>query len=78
MLCSPASSFNSLRIKIEKEQKKLKKNYMVLFIMLFAASIAGGLAFKKFFSYSMIIGAGLGIIFLLCAALFAGKTQKKS
>ncbi|MTH53406.1 hypothetical protein GKZ89_08250 [Bacillus mangrovi] len=55
----------------------MKKNYTVMFLMFFAASITGGLALKDTFDYSMIAGAGLGIVFLLCSALFAGK-QKNS
>jgi hypothetical protein len=44
--------------------------------MLFVASIAGGLALKNIFDYSMIVGVGLGTVFLLCSAFFAGKNQK--
>ncbi|UFU00076.1 hypothetical protein KO561_03680 [Radiobacillus kanasensis] len=56
----------------------MKKNYTVMFIMLFVASIAGGLALKNLFEYSMLIGFGLGVIFLLCSAYFAGKNKKDS
>lgn len=56
----------------------MKKNYTVMFLMFFAASITGGLALKKTLEYSMTVGAGLGIIFLLCSAYFAGKNQKTS
>lgn len=56
----------------------MKKNYTVLFLMLFVSSIAGGLALKDFFEYSMIVGVGLGTVFLLCSAFFAGKTEKSS
>ena len=58
--------------------KFMKKNYTVMFIMLFVASIAGGLALKNVFEYAMIIGFGLGIIFLLWTAYFAGKNKKDS
>ena len=37
----------------------MKKNYTVLFIVLFVASIAGGMALKNIFEYSMIVGVGL-------------------
>jgi amino acid transporter len=46
----------------------MKKNYTVLLILLFFASIAGGMALKKIFDYSMIIGVGLAMLFLLTAA----------
>lgn len=54
----------------------MKKNYILIFLMFFVASIAGGLALKNIFDYSMIVGAGLGTVFLLCSAFFAGKNQK--
>ncbi|WP_338779655.1 hypothetical protein [Metabacillus sp. FJAT-52054] len=53
----------------------MKKNYTVAFIMLFVASIASGFALKSVFSYSMIVGVGLGIVFLLCSVFLAGKSQ---
>ncbi|WP_162880747.1 hypothetical protein [Paraliobacillus sediminis] len=56
----------------------MKKNYSVAFIMLFVSSIAGGLALNNVFDYSMIVGVGLGLVFLLSAAFFAGKSQKNS
>ncbi|SIS63502.1 hypothetical protein [Salimicrobium flavidum] len=54
----------------------MKRNYTVLFLLLCSASIAGGLALSDVFNYSMIVGAGSGTIFLLCAAFFAGKNEK--
>jgi hypothetical protein len=54
----------------------MKKNYTVMFLMFFVASIAGGLAFKNSFDYSMVIGVGLGICCLLCSAFFAGNNRK--
>lgn len=54
----------------------MKRNYTVVFIMLFSSSIAGGLALNNVFDYSMIVGIGMGLVFLLCAAFFAGKSQK--
>ncbi|OIK14319.1 hypothetical protein [Bacillus sp. MUM 13] len=56
----------------------MKNNYTVAFLMLFVASIAGGLALKNVFDYSMIVGVGLGTVFLLCSTFFAGKSQKNS
>ncbi|MGX1191592.1 hypothetical protein [Metabacillus sp. SLBN-84] len=56
----------------------MKKNYTVMFIMLFTASITGGMAAKGLFEYSVIVGWGLGILFLLCASYFAVKNEKKS
>lgn len=47
-------------------------------MLFFVASIAGGLASKSFFDYAMIIGFGLGIIYLLYAAYFTGKNKKDS
>jgi hypothetical protein len=55
----------------------MKKNYTVLFLFLFIASITGGLALKNVLEYSMIVGVGLGIIFLVCSIYFVGKSQKK-
>lgn len=52
----------------------MKKNYTVGFIMLFVASIAGGLALNNVFDYSMIFGVGLGVVFLLSSAFFAGNS----
>lgn len=54
----------------------MNKNYTVVFLMFFVASIAGGLALKNVFDYSMIVGAGLGTISLLCSTFSAGKNYK--
>lgn len=54
----------------------MKGNYTVVFLMLFTASIPGGLAFNNIFEYSMIVGASAGTVFLLCSAFFAGKNKK--
>ena len=56
----------------------MKKNYTVLFILLFVASIAGGMALKNIFDYSMIIGVGLAMVFLLAAAFSLGKKNKEN
>ncbi|SFA85880.1 MULTISPECIES: hypothetical protein [unclassified Bacillus (in: firmicutes)] len=56
----------------------MKKNYTVAFVMLFVASITSGFALKNVFDYSMIVGFGLGIVFLLCSVFFAGRSQKDS
>ncbi|MDC3414755.1 hypothetical protein [Terrihalobacillus insolitus] len=56
----------------------MKKNYTVMFIMMFVASIAGGLALQNVFEYAMVVGFGLGIVFLLCSAYLAGKNKKDS
>ncbi|MDM5330433.1 hypothetical protein [Neobacillus sp. CF12] len=56
----------------------MKKNYTVLFILLFIASIAGGMTFKVTFDYSMIIGVGLATIFLFAAAFSLGKKNREN
>jgi uncharacterized membrane protein len=45
------------------------KNYTVMFLMLFVASIAGGMALNKIFAYSMLVGFGLAIVFLFCSIM---------
>lgn len=55
-----------------------KKNYTVLFILLFVASIAGGMALKNIFDYTMIIGIGLATIFLLAAAFSLGIKNREN
>ncbi|MBI0581216.1 hypothetical protein IEC97_28285 [Neobacillus cucumis] len=54
----------------------MKKNYTVMFLMFFVALITGGLALKNIFDFSMIVGVGLGTVFLLCAVFFAGENQR--
>jgi hypothetical protein len=56
----------------------MKKNYTVLFILLFVASIASGMALKNIFDYSMMIGVGLAMVFLLAAGFFLGKNKENS
>ena len=56
----------------------MKKNYTVLFLMFYAASIMGGFAFKNIFDFSMVVGFGLGTVFLLSAVFFALKKQNFS
>ncbi|MGE6415543.1 hypothetical protein ACQKDD_15360 [Planococcus kocurii] len=53
----------------------MKKNYTVMFLMFFVASIMGGLALKNIFDYSVVAGFGLGTVFLLCSVFFAVKNQ---
>jgi hypothetical protein len=48
------------------------KNWTVVFLCLFSASIAGGMALNPIIDYAMLAGTGLGIIFLLTAAFFQG------
>ncbi|MEW4284709.1 hypothetical protein Q0N35_13650 [Priestia koreensis] len=49
-----------------------------MFLMLFAASIIGGLALNNYIPYSAVVGYGLGTLFLLCSTLFLGKIQHPS
>lgn len=51
----------------------MMKNYTVMFLMFFVASIMGGFAFNHYFDYSMIVGFGLGLVFLLCSVFAAVK-----
>jgi hypothetical protein len=44
------------------------KNYTAMFLMLFAASISGGMALKNVFEYSMLVGVCLATFFLFCSA----------
>jgi hypothetical protein len=46
--------------------------------MLFVASIAGGMALKGIYEYSMLVGVGLAIVFLLCSAFSLSKKNVKS
>jgi len=55
----------------------MKNKYTVLFLLLFIASITGGLALKNVLKFSMIFGVGLGLIVLACSFYFVGKSQKK-
>jgi amino acid transporter len=56
----------------------MEKNYTVLFIFLFIASIGGGMALKNIFNYSMIFGVGLAMIFLFAAAFSLGKKNREN
>ena len=49
------------------------KNYTPSFMILSSAALAFGLGFKSFVPYAMLIGIGLHMIFLLCAAYSLGK-----
>jgi hypothetical protein len=48
-----------------------------MFLMLFNSSILGGLALKNVFEYSMLVGVGLGMVFLLCSAISLGKRNRQ-
>jgi hypothetical protein len=54
----------------------MKNNYTVFFLFLFVSSISGGMALKNFLDYSMIIGVGLAMIFLLASAF--GKRNREN
>ncbi|MFT8323642.1 MAG: hypothetical protein ABF649_22610 [Bacillus sp. (in: firmicutes)] len=56
----------------------MKNNFTVLFLFLFIAAIVGGLALKNTFENLMIVAVGVGTIFLLCSAFFAGQGQKNT
>ncbi|MED3983565.1 hypothetical protein P4646_05770 [Peribacillus simplex] len=52
----------------------MNKNTVSL-LCLSTASIAGGMALKDIFDYSMIIGVGLAIVSLLAAGFSLGKNN---
>jgi uncharacterized membrane protein len=54
----------------------MKRNYTVFFLFLFIASITGGMAFNNVLDYSMIVGVGLALIFLLASGISLGKWNK--
>lgn len=56
----------------------MNNKYIVAFLFLFIASIAGGLALKNIVEYSMVIGVGLAIILLLASAFSYGKRNRKN
>lgn len=56
----------------------MKINLTVLFLFLFVASIAGGMALRNSMNYSMIIGVALAVIFLLAAAFSYGKKNNET
>ncbi|WP_456363726.1 hypothetical protein [Priestia aryabhattai] len=56
----------------------MTRNYTVVFLMLFVALIAGGLALKDVFEYSMLVGAGLGTVALLCSVFYASKRYNET
>ncbi|KAA0547080.1 hypothetical protein FZW96_13950 [Bacillus sp. BGMRC 2118] len=56
----------------------MKKNYTVMFLFFFMTSIAGGMALKDHFYYSVVVGVSFGLVFLLCSAFFAGKREQKT
>ena len=58
--------------------KTLKNKYAVSLMFLSSASVAGGMALKDILDYSMLIGVGLAIIFLLAAGYCLGKKNKEN
>ncbi len=54
----------------------MKKNYTVMFLLLYAAAIMGGLGLSNLFDAAMLVGAGLGTLFLLCATIICRKKAK--
>ncbi|MCM3161467.1 hypothetical protein [Metabacillus litoralis] len=54
----------------------MKSKATVFFLFLFIASIAAGLALKDVFRYSMIIGVGLAMFFIILSALSLSKSRK--
>ena len=52
------------------------KNWTVVFLCLFSASIAGGMALNSIIDYAMLAGTGLGIFCLLTAAFFQGRKME--
>ncbi|MBK0294271.1 hypothetical protein IAE22_18345 [Bacillus sp. S34] len=55
----------------------MKRNYTLLFYFLFVLSMIGGLALRDTFSYSMMVGGGIGLTFLF-APLILQKKRKRS
>ncbi len=55
----------------------VKRNYTLLFYFLFVLSMVGGLALRDTFSYSMMVGGGIGLTFLFYSAYSADKKKKK-
>jgi hypothetical protein len=53
----------------------LKNKKAVSFLLFSSASISGGMALKNVLDYSMVMGVGLSIIFLLAAGLSLGKNE---
>ncbi|MBX9957940.1 hypothetical protein H7T43_24075 [Peribacillus simplex] len=56
----------------------MKNKYTVSLLCLSTASIAGGMALKDIFNYSMIIGVGLAIVSLVAALFSLGKRNKEN
>lgn len=54
----------------------VKRNYTLLFYFLFVLSMIGGLALRDTFSYSMMVGGGIGLTFLFCSAYSAEKEKE--
>jgi amino acid transporter len=56
----------------------MKRNYTVFFLFLFIASIAGGMALNNYLDYSMIVGVGLALIFLLASVISLRKWNRRN
>ncbi|MFJ7367805.1 hypothetical protein ACIQWQ_27520 [Peribacillus frigoritolerans] len=56
----------------------MKKNYTVIFLLLFIVAISSGMALKNYLDYSMIIGVGLATVSLLAAGFSLGKSNKEN
>ncbi|WP_221408213.1 hypothetical protein, partial [Peribacillus simplex] len=64
-----------LVISIERWRGIMMNKNTVSLLCLSTASIAGGMALKDIFDYSMIIGVGLAIVSLLAAGFSLGKNN---
>ena len=49
----------------------MKKNFVILFLFLFVASIMGGMSLQNVFSFSTVVGYTAGVVFLLLAITLA-------
>lgn len=63
-------------VSIRRMVRTLKNKNTVSLICLSTASIAGGMALKDILNYSMVIGVGLAVIFLLAAGFSLGKKEE--
>ncbi|OAN15465.1 hypothetical protein [Exiguobacterium undae] len=56
----------------------MKKNYITMFLLLNASSIMAGLALRPVVDSALLVGAGLGTIFLFCTIVLVGKREKQT